>query len=98
MGGLGNWPVLHRMALLPLTRDLLSAAALESLESISYEWLSPRSKVQWAGASDSWTITDGSENLDATRKASLYLAALVVNRTHPDKVVQLDGLTVRDIA
>ena len=98
MGGLGNWPILHRMALLPLTRDLLSAAALESLESISYEWLSPRSKVQWAGASDSWTITDGSENLDATRKASLYLAALVVNRTHPDKVVQLDGLTVREHA
>jgi len=35
-----------------------------------------------------------SENLDATRKVSLYLAALVVNRTTPDKIVSLDDKPV----
>ena len=64
MGRLGQLPVLQRMALLPLTRDLLTSDALAALEQISFEWLSPRSKVQWAGAAGSWTITDGSENLD----------------------------------
>ena len=98
MGGLGQLPVLQRMALLPLTRDLLTSDALAALEQISFEWLSPRSNVEWAGADDSWTITDGSENLDATRKASLYLAALIVNRTTPDKIVALDGKPVREHA
>ena len=95
MGGLGTLPVLARLALLPRLRGLLSRDAIASLEKIMFEWLSPRSNVGWASASDGWRIVDGSENLDATRKASLYLAALVVNRTTPDKIVALDGNPVR---
>ncbi len=98
MGGLGQLPVLQRMALLPLTRDLLTKDAQAALEQISFEWLSPRSKVDWAGADDSFTITDGSENLDATRKAGLYLAALLVNATRPNKIVAFDGKPVREHA
>jgi hypothetical protein len=95
LGGLGEGPVLARLALLPRLRALLSADAIASLETIMFEWLSPRSNVKWAGASDGWKVVDGSENLDATRKASLYLAALIVNRTTPDKIVALDGKPVR---
>jgi hypothetical protein len=95
MGGLGELPVLARLALLPRLRVLLSADAIASLETIMFEWLSPRSNVKWASASDGWRLVDGSENLDATRKANLYLAALIVNRTTPDKIVELDGKPVR---
>lgn len=94
IGGLGPLPVLARLALLPRLRELLSADAIASLETIMFGWLSPRSNVKWAGASDGWRVVDGSENLDATHKASLYLAALVVNRTAPSKTVALDGRPV----
>ena len=94
MGGLGTLPVLARLALLPRLRALLSAEAMSSLTTIMFKWLSPRSNVQWASASDGWRLVDGSENLDATRKASLYFAALVVNRTAPEKIVALDGKPV----
>ena len=96
MGGLGPLPILARMALLEKTRNALTPKALSALEKIMVQWLSPRSKVVWAGAADSWLVRDGSENLDATRKASLYLAALVVNRTTPDKIVALDGKPVHE--
>ena len=55
MGGLGPLPVLARMALLPRTRSLLSARALRALEALMFGWLSPRSKVAWAGAALGWT-------------------------------------------
>lgn len=94
LAGLGALPVLVRLALLPRLRCLLTEDAIASLETIMFRWLSPRSNAVWASSSDSWRVVDGSENLDATRKASLYLAALVVNRTAPDKVVALDGKPV----
>jgi hypothetical protein len=95
MGGLGTTPVLARLALLPRLRALLSADAIASIETILFAWLSPRSSVEWASASDGWRLVDGSENLDATRKAALYFAALAVNRSSPDKIVALDGKPVR---
>ena len=48
--GLGELPLLARMALLPRTRELLSAAALSALEGLFLAWLSPRSKVAWAAS------------------------------------------------
>ena len=98
MAGLGELPILTRMALLPLTRDLLSTAAIDALDAIFMAWLSPRSKVAWASAPDSWVVTDGSENLDATRKACLYLSALALNISHAGKMLQLDGKTVAEHA
>jgi hypothetical protein len=98
LAGLGELPLLTRMALLPLTRGLLSSAALGVLEQIFEAWLSPRSKVAWAAAPDSWLLTDGSENLDATRKASLYLSAVALNATQPSLRLELDGKTVAEHA
>lgn len=89
--GLGELPVLTRMAILPLTRSLLTPEALTAVEDILFAWLSPRSKVDWAGKSGSWLLIDGSENLDATRKGNLYLSALALNMTYPDRIVELDG-------
>eukprot|EP00912_Choanoflagellata_sp_UC4_P001256 UC4_evm1s782 len=96
--GLGELPVLHRMALLPKFRNMLSEGAKSSLDKIFFAWLSTRSKVAWASASDSWTITDGSENLDITRKTSLYLSALALNISSPSKRLELDGETVAEHA
>ena len=48
--GLGELPLLARMALLPRTRELLSPAALSALEGLFLAWLSPRSKVAWAAS------------------------------------------------
>lgn len=87
-------PILCRLALLPWTRAALSAPALAALDKIFVAWLSPRSKVAWAAAPNSWLYVDGSENLDATRKASLYLAALALNLTQPDLKLSVDGETV----
>ena len=98
LAGLGELPLLARMALLPRTRRLLSPAALGALEKIFLAWLSPRSKVEWAAAPGSWLLTDGSENLDATRKASLFLSALALNITQPDTRLELDGKTVAEHA
>eukprot|EP00911_Craspedida_sp_UC1_P000515 UC1_evm1s390 len=94
MGGLGPLPVLARIALLPETRALLSQAALSAMNSMFYAWLSPRSKVAWAAADDSWLTVDGSENLDATRKGTLYLAALALNKTQPEQKLALDDQPV----
>ena len=55
LAGLGELPLLARMALLPRTRRLLSPAALGALEKIFLAWLSPRSKVEWAAAPGSCT-------------------------------------------
>ena len=96
--GLGELPLLARMALLPRTRELLSPAALSALEGLFLAWLSPRSKVAWAASPDSWLVTDGSENLDATRKAGLYLSALALNVTSPSARLELDGKTVAEHA
>eukprot|EP01048_Picozoa_sp_COSAG05_P025401 COSAG05_NODE_6444_length_957_cov_1.073427_1_plen_250_part_10 len=96
LAGLGELPILTRMALLPQTRDLLSSAALDALERIFKAWLSPRSKVAWAASPDSWLLTDGSENLDATRKAGLYLSAVALNATQPGTRLELDGKTVAE--
>ena len=98
LGGLGTLPVLFGLALLPLTRAVLSDAALATLEDIAFGWLSPRSNASWAAAPGSWLLQDGSENLDATRKACIYLAALVVNRTTPERAVAFDGRAVREHA
>jgi hypothetical protein len=98
LSGLGELPLLARMALLPRTRELLSAAALAALEKIFAAWLSPRSKVEWAASKDSWLLLDGTENIDATRKASLYLAALALNYTQPRTPLELDGKTVAEHA
>ena len=98
LAGLGELPLLARMALLPLTRELLSPAALSALEQIFRAWLSPRSKAAWAASPDSWLLTDGSENLDATRKASLYLSAVALNATQPGTRLELDGKTVAEHA
>ena len=98
LAGLGELPLLTRMALLPQMRKLLSPAALDTLEQIFLTWLSPRSKVEWAALPESWLLTDGSENLDATRKASLFLSALALNITQPDTRLELDGKTVAEHA
>ena len=45
-----------------------------------------------------WLVTDGSENLDATRKAGLYLCALALNATSPRTRLALDGKTVAEHA
>ena len=71
LAGLGELPVLARLALLPATRQVLTDGAVDALDRLFLGWLAPRSKVVWAGAPDSWLVTDGSENLDATRKGSL---------------------------
>ena len=102
LGGLGALPVLCRLALLPLTRAALSVPALSALERIAFNWLSPRSNASWAGQANSWLLQDGSENLDATHKANLYLCAVIANRSDarhaalgPDTLVALDGRPVR---
>ena len=100
LGGLGVLPVLARLALLPLTRAALSAPALAALERLAFGWLSPRSNASWAARANSWLLQDGSENLDATHKANLYLCAVIANRSGdaalgPDALVALDGRPVR---
>ena len=84
------------MALLNSTRSLLSPAALDSLNTMFLAWLSPRSKVVWASSENSWLWTDGSENLDATRKGCVYLTALALNTSHPSTKLELDGRTVAE--
>ena len=99
LAGLGELPLLARMAMLPLTARLLTPSAHAALDTLFFAWLAPRSRVEWAGAEDSWRAVDGSENLDATRKASLYLSALALNRTQPTRVVTRDDeATVADHA
>ena len=84
------------MALLSKTRELLTPAALESLHTIFEAWVSPRSNVEWTSQPTSWLNEDGSENLDATRKASLYLAALALNASCPNKLLELDSKPVHE--
>ena len=63
MGGLGCLNILARMSLKPSLREALSSNAVQALDEIFFAWLSPRSRVDWAGAPNSWLVLDGSENL-----------------------------------
>ena len=63
MGGLGCLNILARMSLKLSLREALSSKAVDALDEIFFAWLSPRSRVDWAGASNSWLVLDGSENL-----------------------------------
>lgn len=98
LSGLGELPVLARMALQPRLRRQLTASALDSLQELLLGWLSPRSVAAWVADPGSWLVVDGSENLDATRKASCYLAALALNLTMPQRTLEADGRTVAEHA
>eukprot|EP00039_Didymoeca_costata_P022931 m.5622 g.5622 ORF g.5622 m.5622 type:complete len:291 (-) comp3341_c0_seq2:1955-2827(-) len=98
LSGLGELPILVRMALLPQIRSILSENAIRALNTLFTAWLSPRSNSSYAAGDKSWIVLDGSENLDATRKGSLYLTALALNKSSPGQIVSFDGKTVAEHA